>query len=846
MKSVLHLRPPGFSPGVRVGLYACALTAFAAVLLLLTPDWRFTPDRSWQVPVVVLAAGFALVEGTALHVEIRKETHSLSLSSIPMMFGLLHLSPLMLVVSYIAGSAVTLLTVRRLGALKTLWNLSLFAAEAALASFVLRSMLGTSLPARFVDWAAVLGAILAAELLSLLAVPLVIMAVDGRLRTDLFERVGQSQILAVLAGTFTVTAVSASISSPAMAIYAAVPLIGVSALLRSHGRLVQRHNDLEKLHSFTRALTNELGPRALDTGLTELVDIMRSYAACLLVVSDDPDRPSTLRALVDHTLLDLEPGPLVDAIPTLLSGTSGRRLSTLDQESDASVRAVLDHLEAKELVGSQVLAESDRLAFLFVTDRLGVTRSFSDVEVNLFASLARTLSQRLSNNHLIEQLEIQSMHDPLTGLPNRLNFEAALSAQLADPDRPGVLAMVDLDRFKLVNDMLGHDVGDQLLIEIAGRLTSACRGSDMVSRVGGDEFAIFLAADSATAAPDFNERLSAIHARITGPAQLEGVMFEIGASIGAVRWPEDGSDIATLVRRADGSMQQAKANQLDVSWYHPHSDVDAPRLLALSMDIRRALIDGDLEVHLQPKIAVADGRITGAEALIRWTHAELGPISPVEFIALIHQAGLTSRLARFVLREAVESVRIFRDAGLDIAVAVNLTPRDLLDPSLPTDIEQILSDSDLGPDALIIEVTEDAVIVDFDTSIAVLERLRGAGVKVSIDDFGTGYSSLQHVHLLPCDQLKVDRSFVMRLSENSSAAAIVRASTSLAHELGLSTVAEGVEDETTLRAVAELGCQEIQGYLISRPVPPTEFLTWALEWDPARFVATLTASSGTP
>jgi diguanylate cyclase (GGDEF)-like protein len=813
------------------GLLAIA----GAAMLLITPSATTSPERAWSLPFFGLVIAFGLAEATALHVEIRKESHSLSLSGIPMMFGLLYLSPVMLVAAYLLGSAPTMLWIRKSDLIKTTWNSCLFLAEAALAGFVVRSTLGEGLPGNVFEWMIPLGAVLAAELMSLLAVPLVIMAVDAKFRPNLFADVGQSQILAALAGTFTVTALSASIGSPYMVVYAIIPVVGVAALLQNSGGLAQRFKDLQQLHTFTRALTNERGPRTVDTGLLQLVQIMRSRTAGLLIVAHDAEHRSTVRVLTDDTFDDdFEPDVIADVLVDLIDEGSVTQLTVDDPRR--SVGDLLRYLGASKLLAAPVLGEVDRVGVLFVTDRLGMRSDFTTDELRLFASLANTLSARLSNDHLVDQLETQAQHDALTGLANRLNFEIALTASLAKPDESGVVVMVDLDRFKEINDSLGHETGDQLLIEMGQRLRKATRSTDMVARFGGDEYALMLTRHPSDGPGDFARRAGEVHALLTAKVELEGITFEVGASVGVVQWPEQGRDSASLLHRADTAMYQAKRNQLGVVWYTEELDADAPRRLDLYLSVSAALDNDEIFVHFQPTVSISNGHVTGAEALVRWTHPTHGPIPPVEFVPLIVQAGLIGKLTRFVIQRAAQTAAILHDAGIDIPISVNLTPRDLLDPALPDDIARILTDTHVAPTSLHVEITEDAMVVDFETSISVLNRIRELGVKIAIDDFGTGYSSLQHLHRLPVDQLKIDRSFINRLTIDTSAAAIVRASINLANELGLTTIAEGVEDDHSLRLIARLGCHQVQGYLVSQPIPTLELLRWAHNWDARRLV----------
>ena len=815
---------------LRVLGFATLLAILGAVLLAVTPDAALSPERAWTLPFFAVVIAFGAAEATALHVEIRKQSHSLSLSGVVLLFGVLYLSPALLTLAFVLGAAPAMIWIRKADWVKTTWNASLFFAEAALAALIVRSVLGFEFPDSAVEWLVPLSAMLAAELMSLLAVPLVIMASDATYRQGLFADVGRSQTVAVFAGMFTVTAAAASAADQNMLIYAGVPMVGIGLLFKSAGQLAQRYSDLQRLHSFTRALTDERGARTVDAGLTHLVEIMRSRTAFLLTMaSDDEGETDRMRALLDDSFHDLDPDPIADRLLSLLDTVPVTELSRDDPRT--IVRELLDDLGVERLLAGRVLGEVERTGVVAVGDRLGMRREFTVDEIRLFGSLADTLSARLSNDYLVEQLEVQAQHDALTGLPNRLNFEVGLTAVSSKPDASGIVAMIDLDRFKEINDSLGHDTGDRLLIEVANRLRDHARAGDMVARFGGDEFAMLLVNRPTDVPGSIERRLQDTHASLCAKVELDGIEFEIGASVGVAEWPKHGRDSTRLLHRADVAMYQAKRNQLGIVWYTPDLERDAPRRTDLYLSARQALDEGHFSVEIQPKVSTVDGRITGGEALLRWTHPKHGPVSPLEFLPLIDQAGLAAKMTRFVLTRAIDAAAMCRDAGIEVPIAVNLTSRDLLDPRLPGEIQSLLADAGLPASAIQVEITEDAMVVDFDTSVRVLSAVRAAGVRVAIDDFGTGYSSLQHLHRLPVDQLKIDRSFVSRLSSDSSAAAIVRASVSLANDLGLVIVAEGVEDEESLHLVADMGCGEVQGFLISRSRPLLDFIAWSRRWN---------------
>ena len=567
-------------PRLRVLIFAMALATVGAGLLVLTPGATDAPHTKWTVPFFALVIAFGLAEVTALHVEIRKESHSLSLSSIPLMFGILYTSPVLVAAAYLLGSAPAMLFVRKSGWLKTIWNASLFLAEAAVAALIVTTYLGEGLPTNAAQWLVPLGAVLVAELMSLVAVPLVIMTVDAKFRWHLFADIGQSQILAALAGTFTVSAAAVSSNNPNMVVYALIPVLGVGALLRSSGHLAQRFHDLQELHTFTRALTNERGQRTLDTGLVELVQIMRSTSAGLVVVGPT-DEPPSIRLLVDDRFAEPDPQPLARLLLAALDNDQITQLTNDDPRSE--VTESLRLLGAKKVLAARILGELDRVGVLFITDRLGMRSEFSADEVRLFGSMANTLSARLSNDFLVERLEIQARSDALTGLPNRLSFEVALSSSLALRERSGVVVMVDLDRFKEINDSLGHETGDRLLIEMARRLRSTIRANDMVSRFGGDEFAVLLSHADSDSPGDFTRRISDMQSLLSSKIDMDGIRFEVGASFGVVQWPQQGTKTAVLLHRADIAMYEAKRNRLGTVWYTPELDADAPRRLDLYM-----------------------------------------------------------------------------------------------------------------------------------------------------------------------------------------------------------------------------------------------------------------------
>jgi diguanylate cyclase (GGDEF)-like protein len=433
--------------------------------------------------------------------------------------------------------------------------------------------------------------------------------------------------------------------------------------------------------------------------------------------------------------------------------------------------------------------------------------------VLLLPALMRA-SRRL--RRYVAEIHHQARHDSLTGLSNRLelhdNVRNALD-RLEEGEHVAVL-LIDLDRFKEVNDSLGHDAGDELLRDIATRLVEVTDGAP-VSRLGGDEFAVVLAPTTPRQAVEVGHALRRI---IEAPGSVRGIPVSVDASIGIALAPEDGTDVGQLVRRADVAMYAAKQGRGGVMRYDVETDRNDANKLVLMTELRAAVERGELEVHYQPIVAAASGQLEKVEALVRWRHPSRGLLQPGAFIPLAEHTRLIIDLNRFVLCEAIRQCGIWRRRGIDLGVAVNTTVLDLLDPTYATGIEVTLREADFPPSALTIEITEGAFVQEPARVRRTLETLRALGVQVAIDDFGTGYSSLGYLKQLPVDLLKIDRSFVSDLPASEASAAIVAAAIELSHRLGLAVVAEGVETPEQFEFLAELGCDLIQGYLVSKPV----------------------------
>jgi diguanylate cyclase (GGDEF)-like protein len=439
----------------------------------------------------------------------------------------------------------------------------------------------------------------------------------------------------------------------------------------------------------------------------------------------------------------------------------------------------------------------------------------------LYASLFRIVAVAS------RRLRHQALHDDLTDLPNRaLLYERAEDA-IDDVVRGGGMAallLIDLDRFKEVNDTLGHDHGDRLLEEVARRLSVTVRRGDTLARLGGDEFAVLLRdVPNRGAVVELAGRLQDAMAR---PFSLNGVVAVLDASIGIAFCPDHGSDVNVLVQRADVAMYDAKRSRTSIETYSEDRDPYSAERLQLLGELRAAIHSGQLVLHYQPKVEVGSDRVLGVEALVRWNHPTRGLLAPSEFVPLAERTGAIGDLTRWVLDTALAQSKAWRDAGMDMTMAVNLAAPNIVDAALPDLVAELLERWEVPGDRLECEISEHTVMADPHRAIAILERLRALGVRLSLDDFGTGHSSLAYLKRLPLDEVKIDRSFVIGMSEDSNDAAIVRTTIDLARNLGLEVVAEGVETAETLRDLSALSCDVAQGFFLSRPLPAAELDGW--------------------
>ena len=425
---------------------------------------------------------------------------------------------------------------------------------------------------------------------------------------------------------------------------------------------------------------------------------------------------------------------------------------------------------------------------------------------------------------LHQRIEREARLDGLTGLPNRVSFEKSLEHTAANRRQGQMLfvVMLDLDRFKEVNDTLGHHAGDQLLIEAAERMRLLLAPGDVLARLAGDEFAIV---GQRRTREEMLEFSWACVREVGRPITLDGLEIVVTASAGLAVVDEDVEEGAPL-RYADIAMFNAKTQRLGVEVYRDEIDRRTPARLSMLGDLRSAIEDEQLHMHLQPKLDLSTGTVVGAEALVRWTHPVRGVVPPTQFVRVAEDTGLIKQLTDLMLHRGISTLRDIHARGYHLGLSVNLSTHDLLDRRLAERVQQHLAVNGVDPSMLTLEITESSLLIDAPRARATINELHEVGVSLSIDDFGTGYSSLSYLRRLPVGELKIDQSFVANVLIDEQDEVIVRSTIDLGHNLGLVVVAEGVENNEVLERLRALGCDVAQGYCISRPLAPGQFLSW--------------------
>ncbi len=816
-----------------------AMTCMAAALLL--PLYKFDlaalrPLFSPHLPWWCLALAFAAADRVQFDFEVRREAISFSLAELPLTLALFFCSPSQLTVGRLTGLAlVSLLVDRRLNR-KQILNLTNAATECAIAMLVFRSLPGNDDLSRPATWIAVILAISAGNAVSL---TLVTMAMRWHGAQPMIRKMaiamGVTMIgnisLAILAATLMTT-------NPAALIPFGVVMGLVAFTYRGYNTLMKRHVSLEQLYEFTRLVSGSQRPElVLRAMLHDARRLLRSDLAAIVLQPDDTGDSSTQWF---HSTGDRVLGEMSIAELARYTGVGYSVVIPRDAK-DPKHRELLRRLGAKDCVVAPIFEGHHAIGMMIACDRETEVSTFTSEDGRVLTTIANHAGIALENGRLIERLheqaaqrEHESLHDPLTGLPNRPRFLRDVARAIEEAQSSGetfAVALLDLDDFKQVNDTLGHHNGDLLLTQVASRLLAAVSDRVVVARLGGDEFALLTPLGAST---ESARRLGAtIEQAFRETFLAENITLEVAVSVGFALYPEHGDDPSTLMQRADVAMYEAKASRSSgIAIYNAERDRNTPRRLAFATDLRSALDSGALTLNYQPKAALRTGAIVGVEALARLVHPEYGPVPPDEFIALAERTGLIESLTQHVIVQGFDQLEQWTGEGLEVGMSLNLSVHNLMDPKLPAMISRLLSRRSIRSSSVTFEVTETVMMVEPASVSRILHELSDLGTKISIDDFGTGHSSLSYLRQLPVDELKIDKSIVFPLITDSNAAVIVRSIIDLANSLGISVVAEGVEDLATWDALLEMGCDVAQGYFLSRPARPAVFEQWLRDRNP--------------
>ena len=783
-----------------------------------TPGYDLGP---WAI--VVVAIGIIVSEPMVFHIESRNEAISFSPSDIPLAIGVVVLSPVALLVARLVGAAVGLLLFREQRLFKFTLNLASFATEAMVAITVYRLLTGVEGSFSIGSWLALIVSMLVALVTASLVIDTAISCFEGDWSSRIVKELSHTYLFHLPGAVVGSSAAAPMAIDPQLGIVFLVPAPLVWLVLRSHGQLMHRYTDLSQVHTIATEISQHHHLEAVtEVAVREIAVHFRAQVVGLIVWDDvggsvrASHGDARLAAALPASPAELPPAlQSLDTEPAAMAASEG-----------GTRGAWLASLGVDEAIVVPLTDDERDIGLLVVADRHGASHSFSDDDRSRLRPITQQLAVALAKSQLHQEIHYEATHDRLTGLHNRSFFEAWMNQTLrSDAVGEGscALLLLDLDRFKEVNDTHGHRAGDELLTAVARRLAACLRANDLASRLGGDEFAVFMTDVDAGGPEALAERVSEA---IEQPFQLTDATVAVASSIGIAVSPDHGSDTERLVRRADLAMYDAKRNHRRYTRFRPDLEGADSERLALLADLRTCLARRELLVYFQPQIELAHGSVVGVEALARWRHPARGFVPPEQFIAVVEQAGLIGSLTEQVLERSLEAVRHWLDEGRPLSVAVNISALSLTQEGLVEAVAAALRRADVPPRLLTLEVTESTMLGDTPRIRQTLVDLAALGVSISIDDFGTGYSSLASLRHLPFTELKIDRAFVSRMLDEANSEVIVRSTIALGHALGMTIVGEGVETDGAREALALAGCDRGQGYGICRPLPLDEVDHW--------------------
>jgi len=817
-----------------VGIWLVVAGTAAAAVALSAKVVQLDPlPAGFRIPWWGLALLFTVAELCVIHLEFRRESQTFTLSAFPLVAGLLFATPTALLAGRLLGAGPMLVRERRRPR-KIAFTLSLFALETEVAVLALHALIGDSAPFAPLGLAAVFAGTLAA---TVVGVALVFATISISQRSFEPRLLGATLVIgtAVTAANtgIAIVGLHAIFSEPTFGLLLLVPAVVVFAAYRALVAARDKHRKLEFLHETSRLIARS---KKLDQGLQDVLEHTRATfhaeVAELVLVSVDEGR-NALRTTVGpaDARSGLAPFALEDRDLSARVVAQRRPMLFVGRKGAAELRA---HLEAdlREAVIVPLAGETTVLGTLLVGNRRGGPGRLSEGDLGLLETLADQLGVALEKarlgtslgrlTELTEELEHRAFHDPLTGLANRTLFtqrlEEAVGRQKHDGSMLAVL-FVDIDDFKAVNDLRGHQTGDELLVAVAGRICGCLRKGHTAARLGGDEFAVLL--EHLATDYDAEPVAERIVRAFEQPFRVGDELVHVSASVGVALASElDSAD--GVLGNADVAMYRAKARgKAQYTVFEPEMRAELFRPLELRRDLQRALGDREFILHYQPIVSLTTGRLLGVEALLRWQSRNRGLVGPDEFIPLAEETGLIGEIGRRVLQEACRQPRVWESRGAGeepLWIGVNISQRQLERPEFVDDVAQALSASRLDPSRLVLEITESFTSFDDGRMSGQLMRLKRLGVRLALDDFGSGYSSLGRLQSLPLDMLKLDPQFVESIDMAPQSAQLTKTIIELGRTLGLTTVGEGIERREQLDLLVSFGCDLGQGSLLAKPL----------------------------
>ena len=824
-----------------------ALLAIGAVLYgLVIAGEQPLPGAPLHVNALWLGLAFLCCEAFGVWVERRQgELYGYVLALVPLSVGLVYGDPSSMVLARVVGVTVVLIVTRQRRFCEFFYEVSVHATQTMTAIIVFRLVLGEADPVGVRGAFALLAGLFTSYATACGALAIAVTLVGRRWPGGraMVVIVRSQAVAAILNAAIGIGLATTLWEHPHVALLLFAVGVACYASNRIYTGLAQRHRRLQTHYEFVSSVVRSTDLAEITNSVLEAArNLLRADDAVLLlrpVGEDEPARRIQL-GLSGSQETDVPVTDHISDVRALMPGGVPCRVN-LGQNCPpwlkdmTEIRALAAPITGtdRSVVGALVVTQAKRKAAAL----------FGDGHASLLGSLADQASIAIENGVLFQRLEHeaterahQALHDPLTGLANRAKLTELLATALEEAyenrGRVGLIVL-DLDSFSQVVDAFGHRSADGLLIQACSRIKGLLPETAVLARLGGEQFAIVM-----PNVTDADEVIGAARLLIAGfdpPFQTEGVLLALGVNIGIAVYPEMAIDTPSLVQRAHIAADTAQRHRSGWELYDPVHDPATPRRLALAADLREALEGDGLDVCFQPKVELATGIVRGAEALVRWNHVRLGRVRPDEFITIAEHTGDIRALTMVVMRKALAQCRHWRDMNLDLSVAVNLSARNLLDLHLVDDVSAVLEEAGVPPSSLTLELTESMVMSESTRSVDVLYGLNELGVRLSCDDFGTGYSSLAHLRRLPIGEIKIDKSFIARMTVDESDRAIARSVLALGRDLGLVTVAEGVESREGWDLLTALGCDLAQGFVVCPPLTSSQFEDWLDRRQPEEF-----------